>query len=89
MNFIIECEDERQQIQVLQKLEKKGYHWTYSGAATNFVPITEDPRGKTIMTLPQMTLAYTVDPERAKRMHKDSHKYVTGSEYLGKQKVIL
>lgn len=38
---------------------------------------------------PQMTLAYTVDPERAKRMHKDSHKYVTGSEYLGKQKVIL
>ena len=89
MNFIIECEDERQQIQVLQKLEKQGYHWTYSGAATNFVPITEDPRGKTILTLPQMTLAYTVDPERAKRMHKDRHKYVTGSEYLGKTKVIL
>ena len=89
MNFIIECEDERQQIQVLQKLEKQGYHWTYRGAATNFVPITEDPRGKTILTLPQRTLAYTVDPERAKRMHKDSHKYVTGSEYLGKQKVNL
>ena len=89
MNFIIECEDERQQIQVLQKLEKQGYRWTYSGAATNFVPITEDPRGKTILTLPQMTLAYTVDPERAKRMHKDRHKYVTGSEYLGKQKVNL
>ena len=53
------------------------------------MPITEDARGKTIMTLPQMTLAYTVDPERAQQMHKDSHKYVTGSEYLGKQKVNL
>lgn len=53
------------------------------------MPITEDARGKTIMTLPQMTLAYTVDPERAQRMHKDSHRYVTGSEYLGKTKVIL
>lgn len=62
MNFIIECDDEQQQIQVLQKLEKQGYHWRYSGEATNFVPITEDARGKTIMTLPQMTLAYTVDP---------------------------
>jgi hypothetical protein len=89
MNFIIECDDEQQQIQVLQKLEKHGYHWHYSGEATNFVPITEDARGKTIMTLPQMTLAYTVDPERAQRMHKDSHRYVTGSEYLGKTKVIL
>jgi len=89
MNFIIECDDERQQIKVLEKLEKQGYHWRYSGEATNFVPITEDARGKTIMTLPQMTLAYTVDPERAQQMHKDSHKYVTGSEYLGKQKVIL
>ena len=73
----------------MQKLEKEGYHWRYSGEATNFVPITEDARGKTIMTLPQMTLAYTVDPERAQRMHKDSHRYVTGSEYLGKTKVIL
>lgn len=72
-----------------KKLEKHGYHWRYSGEATNFVPITEDDRGKTIMTLPQMTLAYTVDPERAQRMHKDSHRYVTGSEYLGKTKVIL
>lgn len=27
MNFIIECDDEQQQIQVLQKLEKQGYHW--------------------------------------------------------------
>ena len=89
MNFIIECDDEQQQIQVLQKLEKQGYHWRYSCEATNFVPITEDARGKTIMTLPQMTLAYTVDPERAQRMHKDSHRYVTGSEYLGKTKVIL
>ena len=89
MHFIIECEDERQLIQVLQKLEKQGYHWRCSGEATNFVPITEDARGKTILTLPQMTLAYTVDPERAQQMHKDSHKYVTGSEYLGKQKVIL
>lgn len=89
MNFIIECDDEQQQIQVLQKLEKQGYHWRYSGEATNFVPITEDARGKTIMTLLQMTLAYTVDPERAQRMHKDSHRYVTGSEYLGKTKIIL
>ena len=89
MNFIIKCEDERQQIQVLEKLEKEGFHWRYSGEATNFVPITEDSRGKTILTLPQMTLAYTVDCERAKQIHKDSHKYVTGSEYLGKQKVIL
>lgn len=46
MNFIIECDDEQQQIQVLQKLEKQGYHWRYSGEATNFVPITEDARGK-------------------------------------------
>lgn len=60
MNFIIQCEDAKQQSQVLQHLENKA--------------------------TPQMTLAYTVDPERAKRMHKDSHKYVTGSEYLGKQK---
>lgn len=89
MNFIIECEDERQQIKVLEKLEKQGYHWRYSGEATNFVPITEDARGKTILTLPQMTLAYTADPEQAQRIHKDSHKYVTGSEYLGKTKVIL
>ena len=89
MNFIIECNDAQQQIQVLQKLEKQGYHWRYSGEATNFVPITEDARGKTIMTLPQMTLVYTVDPERAQRMHKDSHRYVTGSEYLGKTKIIL
>ena len=89
MIFIIECDDEQQQIQVLQKLEKQGYHWRYSGEATNFVPITEDARGKTIMTLLQMTLAYTVDPERAQRMHKDSHRYVTGSEYLGKTKIIL
>ena len=36
-----------------------------------------------------MTLACTADPEQAQRMHKDSHKYVTGSEYLGKTKVIL
>ena len=89
MDFIIDCADERQQIQVLEKLEKQGYHWTYSGKATNFVPLSKNKGGKTIITLPQMTLAWTADPEQAKRMYKDSHKYVTGSEYLGKTKVIL
>ena len=89
MNYIIECDDERQQIKVLEKLEKQGYHWTYSGKATNFLPLSKNKGGKTIITLPQMTLAWTADPEQDQRMHKDSHKYVTGSEYLGKTKVIL
>lgn len=54
MNFIILCDDERQQIQVLQKLEKEGYSWRYSGAPTNFVPISEYSWGTTIITHPNM-----------------------------------
>lgn len=30
MNFIIECEDQRQQVQVLERLEREGYSWTNS-----------------------------------------------------------
>ena len=72
MNFIIQCEDERQQIEVLQKLEKEGYSWRYSGKPTNFVPISEHPCAG---DSPQ-------SKERAKELYKDSHKFVTGREYL-------
>ena len=43
MNFIILCDDEKQQIEVLQTLEKEGYSWRYSGKPTNFVPIHNTP----------------------------------------------
>ena len=91
MNFIIECEDEKQQIQVLEKLEKEGYRWRYSGTPTQFVPISEYSWGKTIITQPNMELSYAGESAQSKDRAKDSHKehkYVTGREYLGK-KVIL
>ena len=91
MNFLIDCEDEKQQIEVLQKLEKEGYSWRYSGKPTNFVPISEYPWGKTIITQPNMTLSYAGESartkERAHERYKDSHKFVTGREYL--RRVIL
>ncbi len=91
MNFLIDCEDERQQIQVLQKLEKEGYRWSASGRPTEFVPISECPWGKTIITQPNMTLSYAGESartkERAHERYKDSHKFVTGREYL--RRVIL
>ena len=55
MNFLIDCEDERQQIQVLQKLEKEGYSWSASGRPTEFVPISRIPDAKLIITKPQIT----------------------------------
>ena len=91
MNFIILCDDEKQQIEVLQKLEKEGYSWRFSGKPTNFVPISEYPWGKTIITHPNMEISYASNSpqskERAKELYKDSHKFVTGREYL--RRVIL
>ena len=91
MNFIIQCEDERQQIEVLQKLEKEGYSWRYRGKPTNVVPISEHPWGKTIITKPNMEISYAGDSpqskERAKELYKDSHKFVTGREY--RRRIIL
>ena len=98
MNFLIDCEDERQQIEVLQKLEKEGYSWTASGRPTEFVPITRIPDAKLIITKPKITsnssvkiLAYATGREKMKEKYKDSHKYVSGSEYLEyrERKVIL
>ena len=91
MNFIILCDDERQQIEVLQKLEKEGYSWRYSVAPTNFVPSSEYPWGKTIITQPNMEISYAIYLEPVKEKYKNSHKFVTGSEYLGhlSRKVIL
>lgn len=91
MEYIIQCDDEKQQIEVLQKLEKEGYSWRYCGAPTNFVPISEYPWGKTIITHPNMQLSYASDSpqwkERAKELYKNSHKFVTGREYL--RRIIL
>ena len=98
MDFLIDCEDERQQIRVLQKLEKEGYRWTASGRPTEFVPITRIPDAKLIITKPKITsnssvkiLAYATGREKMKEKYKDSHKYVSGSEYLEyrERKVIL
>ena len=38
MNYVIQCDDAKQQTQVLEKLEKEGYRWSYVGMPTNFVP---------------------------------------------------
>lgn len=98
MDFLIDCADERQQIQVLEKLEKEGYSWTASGRPTEFVPITRIPDAKLIITKPKITsnssvkiLAYATGREKMKEKYKDSHKYVSGSEYLEyrERKVIL
>ena len=98
MNFLIDCDDERQQIQVLRKLEKEGYRWSASGRPTEFVPISRIPDAKLIITKPKITtnssvkiLAYATGREKMKEKYKDSHKYVSGSEYLEyrERKVIL
>ena len=98
MDFLIDCADERQQIQVLEKLEKEGYRWSASGRPTEFVPISRIPDAKLIITKPKITsnssvkiLAYATGREKMKEKYKDSHKYVTGSEYLEyrERKVIL
>lgn len=98
MDFLIDCADERQQIQVLEKLEKEGYRWSASGRPTEFVPISRIPYAKLIITKPKITtnssvkiLAYATGREKMKEKYKDSHKYVTGSEYLEyrERKVIL
>lgn len=98
MDFLIDCDDERQQIQVLQKLEKEGYSWSASGRPTEFVPISRIPDAKLIITKPKITtnssvkiLAYATGREKMKEKYKDSHKYVSGSEYLEyrERKVIL
>ena len=96
MNHIIECDDERQQLKVLHELEKLGYKWRSKEKPTEFVPISRSPDAKLIITKPKITanssvkiLAYATGREKMKEKYKDSHKYVSGSEYLGKQKVIL
>ena len=98
MDFLIDCADERQQIQVLEKLEKEGYRWSASGRPTEFVPISRIPDAKLIITKPKITtnssvkiLAYATGREKMKEKYKDSHKYVTGSGYLEyrERKVIL
>ena len=85
MNFIILCDDERQQIQVLQKLEKEGYSWRYS------VPLSKYKGGNILITQPNMIISYALYLEPVKEKYKNSHKFVTGSEYLGhlSRKVIL
>ena len=98
MDFLIDCADERQQIQVLEKLEKEGYRWSASGRPIAFVPISRIPDAKLIITKPKITtnssvkiLAYATGREKMKEKYKDSHKYVSGSEYLEyrERKVIL
>ena len=91
MNFIIQCDDERQQIEVLQKLEKEGYSWRYSVAPTNFVPLSKYKGGNILITQPSMIISYAIYLEQVKKKYKNSHKFVTGSEYLGHlgRKVIL
>ena len=91
MNYVIQCDDERQQIKVLEKLEKQGYHWRYSGAATQFVPLSKYKGGNILITQPSMLISYALYLERVKKNYKNSHKFVTGSEYLGhlSRKVIL
>ena len=85
MNFIILCDDERQQIEVLQKLEKEGYSWRYS------VPLSKYKGGNILITQPNMEISYAIYLEPVKEKYKNSHKFVTGSEYLGHlgRKVIL
>ena len=77
---------------------KEGYRWTASGRPTEFVPITRIPDAKLIITKPKITsnssvkiLAYATGREKMKEKYKDSHKYVSGSEYLEyrERKVIL
>ena len=90
MNFIIQCEDVKQQGQVLQHLENEGYRWNLSIEPTKFIPLTVESRANLIVTTPDMRLgvAYLDDREQLKKIPEDSYTYVTGREYLGK-KVIL
>ena len=74
MDLIIECDDEKQQIEVLKKLEKEGYSWRYSGKPTNFVPISEYPWGKTIITKPNMEISYAGNSPQSKERAKEKYK---------------
>ena len=91
MNYVIQCDDEKQQIEVLQKLEKEGYSWRYSGKPTNFVPLSKYKGGNILITRPSMIIYYALYLEPVKEKYKNSHKFVTGREYLGhlSRKVIL
>ena len=91
MNYVIQCDDAKQQTQVLEKLEKEGYRWSYSGVPTNFVPLSKYKGGNILITQPSMIISYALYLEPVKEKYKNSHKFVTGSEYLGhlSRKVIL
>ena len=83
MNFIIECDEAKQQTQVLEKLEREGYRWSYGGVPTNFVPLSKNKGGNILITHPSMFISYAIYLELVKEKYKNSHKVVTGSEYLG------
>lgn len=91
MNYVIQCDDAKQQTQVLEKLEKEGYRWSYSDMPTNFVPLSKYKGGNILITQPRMIISYAIYLEQVKKKYKNSHKFVTGSEYLGHlgRKVIL
>ena len=91
MNYVIQCDDAKQQTQVLEKLEKEGYRWSYSEMPTNFVPLSKYKGGNILITQPNMEISYALDLEPVKEKYKNSHKFVTGREYLGhlSRKVIL
>ena len=80
MNYVIQCDDAKQQTQVLEKLEKEGYRWPYSGTGGNI-----------LITQPSKIISYAIYLEPVKEKYQNSHKFVTGSEYLGhlSRKVIL
>ena len=90
MNYVIQCDDEKQQIEVLQKLEKEGYSWRYR-VPTNFVPLSKYKGGNILITQPSKIISYAIYLEPVKEKYQNSHKFVTGSEYLGhlSRKVIL
>ena len=54
MKYVIQCDDAKQQTQVLEKLEKEGYRWSYSGMPTNFVPLSKYKGGNILITQPSM-----------------------------------
>lgn len=91
MNYVIQCDDAKQQTQVLEKLEQEGYSWSYIGVPTNFVPLSKYKGGNILITQPSMIISYAIYLEPVKEKYKNSHKFVTGSEYLGhlSRKVIL
>ena len=82
MNYVIQCDDDaKQQTQVLEKLEKEGYRWPYKYKGGYNILITQ----------PSKIISYAIYLEPVKEKYQNSHKFVTGSEYLGhlSRKVIL